>query len=181
MHDEHQVVILEPNSREMIILNDGQGSKKKNFKKFFYICALVLFLAGGIMYVKNIFTDAREEIVATKKQKEAEQAGAIFLPNGYEIHPVKVEIHRVYAKNGLMVADKLTDGEKLVVQFENDRELFFTLEQYDNNPWRLVNKGDVCSQVKKFDKDKVLVSEEYLPVAPEFVCYDTKADKVYYN
>ena len=181
MHDEHQMVILEQGSGEMTVLNNGQGDGMKKLKKFVYILAFMFILAGGVIYVKNVFTDAREEIVAAKKQMKAEQAGAILLPNGYEIHPVKVDLHRVYAKNGLRVADKLTDGEKLVVQFENERQLFFTLEQYDNNPWRLVNKGDVCSQVKKFDKNNVLVSEEYLPVAPEFVCYDAKADKVYCN
>ncbi len=83
---------------------------------------------------------------------------------GYVVTPVKVTALK-------------TEGDgicKKTITFCDDRTIIITYNSYrEISLWENIKEGDICSQIQKFCFG-YLVSEKFLPVTPEHVCFSRK-------
>ena len=92
----------------------------------------------------------------------------VVVPDGYELIPLVVKGRNISCDSHIIVT--FYNGKKIILDYDKDKD------------WKHVRKGDVCSYVRKYNEQGVLIKDEVFPVAPQFVCFDTKKGTVsYYN
>ena len=92
----------------------------------------------------------------------------VVVPDGYELIPLVVKGYRVSCDSHIIVT--FYNGKKIILDYDKNKD------------WKHVRKGDVCSYVRKYNEQGILIVDKVFPVAPQFVCFDTKKGTVsYYN
>ena len=148
---------------------------------------VVLLVISGLVHycVRNtrvITLEDAEQIVVSEPQTPV-VANDIVVPDGYELMPLKVVDACFICKNCGKQKSKpgMHYPDRKVITFQNGRKVTFWKDSQDYKNWVSVGKGDICSYIRKADEQGVLVKDMLLPVAPEFVCFDTEKDIVSYR
>ena len=110
-------------------------------------------------------------------------ANNVVVPDGYELIPLEVVDACFVCKDCGTQKSKpgWHNPDRKVITFQNGRKVTFWKDSQDYKNWASINKGDICSYIKKVDEQGVLVNDKLLPVAPEFVCFDTEKGTVSYR
>jgi hypothetical protein len=160
---------------------------KKIVKLKLVIGIVVLLVISGLVYycVRNtqvITLEDAEQIVVSESQTPV-VANDIVVPDGYELIPLKVVDACFVCKDCGKQKSKpgLHNPDRKVITFQNGRKVTFWKDSQDYKNWVSVGKGDICSYIRQVDEQGVLVKDMLLPVAPEFVCFDTEKDIVSYR
>ena len=84
----------------------------------------------------------------------------IVVPDGYNL--VRIRVKDVY-----------NSCDNRVVEFDNGKKVVS-----NNEIWKHVYDGDVCSYIRKYNEQRCLIEDTVLPVTPEFVRFDLKKGTV---
>lgn len=127
-----------------------------------------------IVLVVMLIIAFRDKIVSFFRgfnvEKEIKEDGSIVI-GPYVITPVKVVWNDYYSN----------DYSRIVMfTFDNGRTIARTVIGR-RNLWRYIGRDKVCSRVQEFNSNGLLVSDNYLPVPPENVCYRMWSCKPYYR
>lgn len=160
---------------------------KKIVKLKLVIGIVVLLVISGLVHycvrnTKVITLEDAEQIAASEPQKPA-VANDVVVPDGYELIPLEVVDACFICKDcgKRMSKPGLHNPDRKVITFQNGRKVTFWKDSQDYKNWVSVSKYDICSYVRKVDEQGILVKDLFLPVAPEFVCFDTEKDIVSYR
>lgn len=156
--------------------------------KLWLVIGIVLLLVISCLVhycvrnTKVITLEDAEQIVVTELQTPV-VANDIVVPDGYELIPLTVVDACFVCKDCGTQKSKpgWHNPDRKVITFQNGRKVTFWKDSQDYKNWASVGKGDICSYIKKVDEQGVLVKDMLLPVAPEFVCFDTEKGTVSYR
>ena len=163
---------------------------KKIVKLWLVIGIVVLLVISGLVHycvrnTKVITLEDAEQIVASEPQKPA-VANGVVVPDGYELIPLKVvNTYFICGECGIQVKSRrevfLHRLDRQVFELENGKKITIKFSSSEYTDWETVGKGDICSYIRQVDEQGVLIKDKLLPVAPEFVCFDTEKDIVSYR
>ena len=163
---------------------------KKIVKLKLVIGIVVLLVISGLVHycVRNtqvITLEDAEQIVASEPQKPA-VANDVVVPDGYELIPLKVvNTYFICGECGTQVKKRrqifVHRLDRQVFELENGKKITIKFGSSEYTDWETVDKGSVCSYIRQVDEQGVLIKDKLLPVAPEFVCFDTEKDIVSYR
>ena len=152
-------------------------SERPNLLCVFTTVILSVFLIVGFYFMisSSIDTDDgfQNEMVEKKIVKASDLScmyeddvdfdSIIVVPDGYNL--VRIRANNAYYS-----------GDSRVVEFDNGKKVVS-----NNEIWKRVYDGDVCSYIRKFNEQRCLIEDTVLPVAPEFVRFDLKKGTVSFN
>mgnify|MGYP003298825575 CR=1 FL=1 len=135
--------------------------------KIFLIVLVVMLIIAFRKEIGSFFSGMNSEVEVKKDEN-----GRIISGN-YVI--TQVNATEVYCKNNGFSCIK-------VVAFSNGRVITKKLpnDRYTKNLWDYVGRNSVFSHVQKFSNKGVLLSEKFLPVPLENVCFK-RSGKPYYK
>ena len=127
-----------------------------------------------IVLVVMLIIAFRDKIVSFFRgfnaEKEIKEDGSIVI-GPYVITPVKVVWNNYYSNDCSRIE---------MFTFDNGRTIARTVSGR-RNLWQYIGRDKVCSRVQEFNSNGLLVSDNYLPVPPENVCYRMWSCKPYYR
>ena len=163
---------------------------KKIVKLWLVIGIVVLLVISGLVHycVRNtrvITLEDAEQIVVSEPQTPV-VANDIVVPDGYELIPLKVvNTYFICGECGTQVKNRrkifVHRLDRQVFELENGKKITIKFSSSEYTDWETVDKGSVCSYIRQVDEQGVLIKDKLLPVAPEFVCFDTEKDIVSYR